>query len=392
MINIPTTAQLYSDIKDDLEAAYGENISPFGKVFIRAVAGVQAGKIKLYYLALGKLQKNIFVDTADTEASGGTLERFGRIKLGRNPFPARAGQYAIQVTGTVGATINASTTFKSNDDSLSPGKLYVLDSTYTLVSTTDYITVRALEPGTDSQLETGDALTTTAPIANVNKLASVLSQAIQPLASEDIEDYRQKAIDAYQLEPQGGAGTDYRLWASDVQGVQQTYPYAKSGSANEINLFIEATIEDSTDGKGTPSSQLLLDVEDAVELDPDTTKPLNERGRRPLGVFQVHYLAVTIKEIDIEISGFVGITTPIQNSIYAAVKAALDEIRPFVASADILENKNDIFDLNRIISIILNTRPGSTFGSIDLLVDNVSLSTYTFINGNIPHLRNITYV
>ncbi len=393
MITIPTISQLYIDIKADLETAYGSTIPLFGKNFLRAMAIVQAGKLKLYYLAIGSLQKNIFIDTADPEALGGTLERFGRIKLGRNPFPATAGKYQIQITGQVGAIIKSSQTFKSNDDALNAGVLFVLDNTYTLVATTDSIIVRALTPGLDSKLLVGDGLTATSPIANVNSDTVVLSQNVEPLAAETIEDYRSKALDAYRLEPQGGAASDYRLWAADAQGVQQSYPYAKSGAANEINLYIEATIADSTDGKGTPSAFILNAVEDVVELDPDTTKPLSERGRRPLGVFQVHYLAISPKNIDIQITSFVGITTDIQTLIFDAVKSALSNVRPFVAGADILVNRNDVISVNQIISIILNVRPGSVFGAIQLTIAGVGVTpSHQFVNGDIPFLNSITYV
>lgn len=393
MITIPTISQLYTDIKADIETAYGSTIPSFGKNFLRAIAMVQAGKLKLYYLAIANLQKNIFPDTADQEALGGTLERFGRIKLNRNPFPATAGKYQIQVTGQIGSVIKSSQTFKSNDDSLNPGMLFVLDNTYTLVSTADSIIVRALTPGLDSRLLVGDGLTTTSPIANVNSDVVVLSQNVEPLAAETIEDYRSKTLDAYRLEPQGGAASDYRLWAADAQGVQQSYPYAKSGSANEINLYIEATIADSIDGKGTPSLFILDAVQDVVELDPDTTKPLSERGRRPLGVFQVHYLAITPRNIDIQISSFSGITSDIQTLIFSAVKSALSNVRPFVAGADILVNRNDIFGVNQIISIILNVRPGSVFGAIQLTVSGVGVTpSYQFLNGDIPFLNSITYI
>ncbi len=391
MITIPTIAELYSDILASLEAEMNITIPVFGKNFLRAMAAVQAVKLKLYYMAIGNLQKNIFIDTAESESIGGTLERFGRIKLGRNPFPATAGQYTVQLTGTVGAVVPAQTTFKSNDDSLNPGKLYVLDVAFVLDGT-DIITVRALEGGVDSQLEIADELTATAPIANVDSLAIVLTESVEPLAAEDIEEYRAKALAAYQLEPQGGAATDYRLWAADAQGVQQTYPYAKSGYSNEINLFVEATIVDSTDGKGTPSAGLLSDVEDVVELDPDTTKPITERGRRPLGVLQVHYLPVTIKEIDVVITGYIGITAAIQTIIFNAIKEALSTMRPFVSGADILEDKNDIININKLIFIIQNAQPGGFFDSIDLRVNNVSESSFTFENGDIPWLDTVTYI
>src|SRR5690242_194274 len=129
MIPIPTISQLYNDILNDIQAQFGSNIPLFGKNYSRASAMVQAARLKIYYLVLGNLQKNIFVDTADPESVGGTLERWGRIKLGRNPFPAVAAQYQVVVTGSIGAQIKSSQTFKSNDDSANPGMLFVLDNT-----------------------------------------------------------------------------------------------------------------------------------------------------------------------------------------------------------------------------------------------------------------------
>lgn len=391
MITIPTISQLYTAIKSDLEASYGSSIPTFGKSFLRIMALVQAGKLKLYYLAIANLQLNIFVDTAQPEASGGTLERFGRVKLGRNPFPAQAAQYVITVTGTLGAVIAANQTFKSNDDAVSPGMMFILDVAHALVGSTDTITVRALTAGTVSKLAVGDALTATAPIAGVSQNALVASEAIQPLDAEDIEEYRQQALDAYRLEPQGGAATDYRLWAFDAAGVQQTYPYAKSGASNEINLFVESVLADSTDGKGTPSAAMLLAVQAVIEFDPDISKPLNQRGRRPMGVFQVHYLPVTIKTVDITIVGFVGLTTDIQTLITNALKEHVNLIRPFVAAADILADKNDILDVNQIISVILLARPGSQFSSAGFTINGVSFSSYQFVDGNIPYANSVTF-
>jgi len=391
MIIIPTIAELKTAILADLEATYGENVPLFGKIFLNALAAVQAAKLKVYYLAVASTQKNIFVDTADTEASGGTLERFGRVKLGRNPFPATAGQYTVDVTGTIGAIIPASQTFKSNDDSLSPRKLYILDNAFTLTATTDSITLRALESGLDSQLIVNDELTATSPIANVNSVAIVTAEIVEPLSAEDIEQYRARALASYRLEAQGGAATDYRLWSLDAQGVQQTYPYATTGQANEVDVFVEATIADSTDGKGTPTAGLISDVEDVIEFNPDVSLPLNERGRRPLAVFAVNVQAITVQEIDITIDSFIGLTATIETLIFTALEAEINLIRPFIGAADILSDQNDILDINKIISTILSARPGSLFGDVILEVDSVPVTTVTFINGDIPHLNSVVY-
>lgn len=387
---IPTYTEIYNSVISDLESQFGVNIPSFGKNFLRSIAMVQAAKLKLYYLAVANIQKNIFVDTAEPESIGGTLERFGRVKLNRNPFPAAAGQYTLQVTGTVGAAIPAQTTFKSDDTAQSPGKLFILDNAFTLLTSTDEITVRSLETGIETKLAVGDTLTATAPISLVNQSAEVTAETIEPSAAETVEDYRKKALDAYRLEPQGGAATDYRLWSADAQGVKQTYPYAKSGSEYQINLYVEATVADSTDGKGTPSALLLAAVEEVVEFDPDTTRPNSERGRRPLQAI-VNFLPIVPREVSIVINGLVGRTTEIETLISNALKEEINKVRPFVSACDVLSEKNDILDNNKIVATIFNTRPGSIFGAINLTVDGTTYTSYTFINGFIPHVNSITF-
>lgn len=393
MITIPTINELFLSIKSDLETSELINIPLIGKSVIRVFSAVQAAKLKLLYLVAGVLQKNIWPDTADPESKGGTLERYGRVKLGRDPFPPRAGQYVVQVSGNAGAVIASSTTFKSDDSSLNPGLLYVLDNSYTLTGSSDQITLRALSAGLDSKLNISDTLTATIPIANVDKSAIVTSELVEPQAAEDLEDYRTKILESFRLETQGGAATDYRLWSQDAQGVERVYPYAKSGTTSEINLFVEATIADSDDHQGTPSSALLLAVSNVVNFDPDTTLDTNERGRRPVNAI-VNYLPVTILQVTIEIVSFVGRTTSIEDSIKAALVDLVSEIRPFVSAADILENKNDILDRNRIIAQILAARPGAVFSDVNLYINGVEENSFTFENGDIPFIdtSGITFI
>jgi uncharacterized phage protein gp47/JayE len=391
-VSIPTINDLYTSILSDLKSEIGITNDFFGKVFLIPLAMVQAAKLKLYYLAIANIQRNIFVDLAEPISIGGTLERFGLVKLGRLPFTAKSGSYAVTVTGTIGALIKANTTFKSNDSSLNPAKLFVVDSDHTMVTASDTITVRALEAGLDSQLEINDQMSLTAPIANIDKIATVSSETITPLAAEDVEDYRTKTIEAYQLEPQGGAGSDYRIWSSDAQGVLRVYPYARQGFNNEVIVFVEATVADSTDGKGTPSQAILDDVEAVIEFDPDTTKPLNERGRRPLGVFDVSVVEITVFEVDVIITNYQGLTPEIQTSIDNAIKGFVDSVRPFVSSADVLANQNDIISENKLISVIYAAEPSSVFDSLSLEIDSVPTPSFTLIDGNIGHLNSVAYV
>lgn len=390
MTTIPTIAELQAEIIADLENEYSNTIPLFGKVFLRAIALVQAAKLKLFYLAIANVQRNIFVDTAQSELVGGTLERFGRVKLNRNPLPAQAGEYVITVTGTAGATIPAQTTFKSDDGSSNPGKLYILDSDFTLAATTDKTTVRALEAGTGSRLIVSDTMTATAPILNVDQLATVFSETTAPVDAEDLELYRKNVLNAFRTEAQGGAPGDYRIWAADAAGVAAVYPYAKTGTTWEFDLFVEATAAASTDGKGTPGGAIINDVEAVIDLDPDTTRPINERGRRPLNAVP-NVQAVTVRDVDITINSLIGATSEEETAIEAAIELLVGDIRPFVAGADILANKNDILDNNRIISAVLSAMPGAQFTSVTLEVDATVYPTFTFINGDIPYLNSVTF-
>lgn len=387
-----TYAQIYSDVKSDLEAQMQANIPIIGKAMLRVFAAVQAGKLWLFYLALAGVQKNIFVDLADPQSMGGTLERFGRVKLNRDPFPATAGYYIAEVTGEIGGIIPARQTFKSNDDSTSPGKLFILDTQYTMIATTGTITLRALEAGLDAKLVVGDKLTSTAPIALVNSGAEIDTVLTEPKAAEDIEEYRAATILAYQLEAQGGAPGDYSLWAADAQGQKAVYPYATNGQTGEIDLYVEATVADSIDGNGTPSAQLLLDVQSVVELDPDVTKPIYERGRKPLSAWQINYLPIVTIPIKINITGYVGLTTAIETLIENAIKDALSTTRPFISGRDVLADKNDTISTNKIIFIIQTAVPQSVFTSVDLYVNNNLVNSYQFTGGNIPYLDEINYI
>jgi len=390
MINLPTTQELFNSAKLNLEAELNIQIPTFGKTFLYAFCGVLAASLKLFYLSIGKVQKNIFVDTADSEANGGTLERWGRVKLGRNPFPARASQYEVQINGDIGAVIPSQTTFRSDDNSLNPNILFVLDEPFTMTATTELITIRCLTAGLDGKLEISDTLTATAPIIGANENVIVTSEIIEPLPAETLEQYRQITIDSFQLEPQGGAGTDYRLWSTDAEGVAQTYPYAKSGESNVVEVFVEATILASTDGKGTPSTSILNDVRDVIEFNPDTDLPINDRGRRPLGVFDVDVKSIVITDVDVTING--SEFTPAQETLVTnSINDYINSVRPKVDS--IKANVNDEIRLNQIIVAIENAVNGVNYGSVELNIGGNPIPvSYTLERGEIGFINSVNYI
>jgi hypothetical protein len=106
----------------------------------------------------------------------------------------------------------------------------------------------------------------------------------------------------------------------------------------------------------------------------------------------VNYLSVTPLEVNIEITGFQGLTTDIENLIEGALTEEIAKIRPFVSAIDIVSKRNDTLNTNKIITTILTTIPGSVFGTITLEVDSVATASKTFAGGEIPFLNSVTYV
>jgi len=399
MADIPTLQELKTQIENDLRTELGITTTWVGKVILRVIATVQAAKLKLYYLAIGEVQKNLFADTANSEADGGTLERFGRTKLNRNPFPAGAGIYTLNVTGSAGGTIPKGAVYKSTSNSKSPEKLFSVEAEVTLTGATGQIQVRALEAGTDARLLEADELELTAPIADVDNLADVDSVDTAPTTAETTEEYRDNVLEAFQLEAQGGAATDYRLWALDVQGVRTAYAYVKDGEPFAVQSFIEALPDDSEPGEppGVPPTSMLDDVADVYELDPDTSKPLAERGRRPLGVYNLEVLAVVPIPVIVRIYDLSDTSASVKDTIEAAIEAFLYEIRPYIAGAD-GNNRNDVLYLSRLNAAISDALASTVFyTNVEMNVDSSDVTSYAFGQtpggyGNYPYLLEVQYL
>lgn len=387
---IPTISELKETISNDLKSKLNLSTDVLKKT-LDAFSSVEAAIMKVAYLYLGNIQDNSFPDTADLEINGGTLERFGRIKLGRNPRPATVGVFEISLIGVAGSTLRAGITFKSNENAKNPGQLYVSDSAYVMTGSNDVIEIRSLGSGATFDLNISDNLTITEPVLGVNQTVTVSAIIEQPKASESIDVYRQNILDSYQLEPQGGAKTDYRLWSADAQGVRKVYPYVKDGNAGVVQVFVEATIEDSTDGKGTPSGALLTEVESVIEFDPDVTKPTNERGRKPIqAILEVE--PISLIPIDVTITGLSQNTTAITDSISSNLSSYLYDVRPYISGADLPRDKNDILYESRLQNVLTGVLSASNFFTgFEMRVDGNIETSYTFALDNIPFLNSVTY-
>ena len=77
--------------------------------------------------------------------------------------------------------------------------------------------------------------------------------------------------------------------------------------------------------------------------------------------------------------------------VLLAVDNYLYTVRPFIAGASSVLNKNDILTIGQLISIVVAVLDdeGGTFADLNMKVDNQVVNTYSFNLGFYPYLRNI---
>lgn len=380
MKQTPTIQNIFerfsSALKAELNIPANENL----KEHFSALGSVTSAELKLLYLFAEDIQRNLYPQTADPNSEGGMLEDLGMLYLGRLPKPATASILELRVNGVAGATLRTNLTFKSDINNV----VYILDSEYILSGSNDVITVRSIDVGTNTILSANSELTITEPVQGVNSTVTVKDTITPAVSAETIEQYRQAITDAIQLEPTGGAKTDYRLWGRDAVGVREVYPYLKQNDSGTIEIYVEAE-----NGNVTP--QMISDVQSVLELDPDTSKPIHERGRRPMQA-TLDVKSVVELPIDIEIIGLNINSLSIQNSIFSSLEAYLRNIRPFIDGGQLLRDKNDVLNIARLTNVVSDTIDvDNYFLDLKMFVDGAPYDIYTFSLGRIPKLNTVTY-
>lgn len=383
----PTTVELYEQFSSDLRAKLGIASDVDLKEHFSALGAVVAGMSKIMYLYAEDVQRNLYPDTADTEENGGQLNRLGMLYLKRIPHQATPTFLNISVKGKSGSTLRTNLTFKD----VKSGNIYILDSEYILSGTNDVVLVRSTSAGRDTILSIKSELNITEPVLGVDKLCYVQSIQKAGINPESTEDYRKSIMDVMQLKPQGGAKTDYRLWSKDAQGVRNVYPYVKENFPGTILIFVEANPIDSTDNKGTPPAAILSNVLDVLKLDPDSSKPIWQRGRRPMQA-KLEVIPINLVTVDVKIKGLSIQSNAIKNSIQNSIKSYLYDIRPFIDGGQLLRDRNDVLNVARLSNIINNAISAENFfNDVEMRVGGNLLNSYQFSLGKIPTLISVSY-
>ena len=360
----PKLQDLYNQAIADIKSRLGLS-GTLGKIFLQPFAAVLAGLIRLVSSNLAQVNRNILPDEADDDA----LLRHGKLKLGRVLNPEVYGQYRLNITGEIGGTVTADSTYSNGR-----GGVFVVDTAVTLSATSGQIVVRSLTSG--ATITSEDAPYPTAPIANVNKYASLDAEIVPPAAAETKAEYKQTVIDAYIAQGQGGNSSDYRTWAANIAGIRTVYASAAINSAGDVMLMVEANAADSVDGYGTPSAGQLSAVQAAIE-------PTREN----LGVHEIFYVAPRLLSVDLVFYGLLdyGVIGSVRN----AVTAKLVNIRPYIAGADratdYAKGKLRLSDITAAAD-----SAGAIYDDVKMFVGGAEVTSYEFTYIYIPAMGNIS--
>ena len=391
-----TITEINNLIIDQLEAQFNKTIPLLPKAFIRILAKVLAAVFITNNKQAGWIFLQIFVSTAsfkEVKIYGNKvipLIEWGRLKGIGDPTAAVQAEYDLDITvNSLGSTLPSGTQFSSTLNNV----IYITQQSYLLSNPTETIQVIATMGGTVGNLSVSDILSTVNTLGIIDHDGTIAEVLTTGVDAETEASYRQRVVEAFQLQPQGGAYADYRLWASDVPGVLQTYIYTGDTPANVI-VYVAGDSAIYPDR--IPDTALLETVGNAIDFDPDTTlstrRPItaiiDPAGDQSYG----NVLPVIIKPFDVDVTGvIVDDLATVKTEIKAALNIYFLGREPYIIGLSLPPALNTIAQSNiiGIVNDIVQSHNGS-FTTAILKLNGVTIQNYVAQEGELAKLDVLT--
>ena len=364
------------------------------KSFIKILCKVFAGVFIVVYKLVGWYFLQMFPETADwKEVTILGVRLRPLVKLGvlfgvGEPLAGVQWRGIITIDVlTQGSVLYSGTQLKSSVT----GKLYIVEETKTLLQTKETVSVVCTEIGTAGNIEKNDTLNFVNPYGFIKTEAVVLDVARVGLDNELESSYRNRVINRFRLQPQGGALADYRIWASEVPGVLNVYPYNDKEQPGGVLLYVSGIPDVYVDR--IPDSGLLKKVGEACTYDPETGKAT----RKPLTAMldpkndgsYSNVKPITVAVFDIVITGVSGI---VPADFAQVVKPALQnyflERDLYIRGLSDDNNRTNVISKNHVITVInqIAVSVKAIFETAEIRKDRKVMSLYTLDNGGLARL------
>ncbi len=258
---IPTLPALIDRIKGDLNARMGNTNALLPRSLAFVLAYVLAGATWGLYLYQQWIARQVIPDTAE----GAQLERWARLfGLSRNP-PVKA-DGAVDMQGAAGSDVLGGSLLQRVD----AVEYAVVGDYHWTVNETKAVSIEAVEPGTTANFPWA----VDATLDLVSPPAGIVGTC--PLRSPGFTGGQDAETDASLLDrllsrladpPQGGARSDYVLWAKSTPTVpvDLVWPLAFDDGQPLGQVLVLFTVQDlDDDGAVLPSWQEIVAVYDTI--------------------------------------------------------------------------------------------------------------------------------
>ena len=393
-----TVTEINELIIDQLEAAFNQVIPILPKNFCRVLAKIFAGVFIILYKTSQWIFLQIFVSTAsfkEVEILGKKiipLIEWGKLLGVGTPTPSGQTQLRVLIkVNILSETLPSGTQFISTTN----GLIYITQQSYFLDTVSFIINVICTEGGVNGNLETGSTISTLNTLGYIDNDNTVFFTDVYGIDSETEDQYRQRVIERFQLQPQGGALADYRIWSQDAPGVLQTYIYTGDPPSN---VLIYVAGDPDIYPFRVPSSALLINVGDVCTYDPvtglATRKPLtaiiDPVGDESYG----NVLPIIPKFFEVIIYNLIATDLVyVKNLIQQALNEYFFNREPFIQGLSIPPVKNKISQaaINGIVYDVTNANSAS-FTNAALIFESLPIESYVLGQGELSVLSNLSYV
>ena len=376
------------------EHEFNRRLRILPKSFIKILCKVFAGVFIIVYKLVGWYFLQMFPETADwKEVTILGVRLRPLVKLGVL-FGVGEPLVGVQWRGiitidvlTQGSVLYSGTQLKSNVT----GKLYIVEETKTLLQQKETVPVVCTEIGTAGNLEQNDTLNFVNPYGFIKTEAIVSDVARVGLDNELESSYRNRVINRFRLQPQGGALADYRIWASEVPGVLNVYPYNDKEQPGSVLLYVSGISDVYADR--IPDKGLLKKVGEACTYDPETGKAT----RKPLTAMldpkndgsYSNVKPVSVAVFDVVITGVSGI---VPADFAQVVKPALQNYfldrDLYIRGLSDDNNRTNVVSKNHVITVInqIAVSVKAIFETAEIRKDGKVAPLYTLDNGELARL------
>ena len=392
-----TVDYVYDLLIQSFQEKFNNRLRLLPKSFIVVLAKVCAAIFVVPYKLAGWFYLQLFPDTASFDrvnVLGHDLRPL--VKLGNlfgvgEPTSGQEWEGVIAaVVALEGQVIMQGAQLKSDKT----GLVYVTSETVTTAGESVNLPVYCSQAGASGNLEIGDELKFVSPLSGVEQAAAVSSVTQAGVDDETEAHYRARVVNRYSNQPQGGALSDYRIWAFDAEGVLQTYPYNGENSPGDVIIYVAGT----TDVYPTrvPGRELCVAVGEACTYDPET----GEANRKPLTAIldpnndgtYLNIRPVSIVTIDLAVTGITGVDP---GDFGAAFKSVAETYllgrEPYIRGLSDDNNRTNSVQTNSLISLANSVATGlkAAFGTVEMSIAGDAVESYTLGSGELCALGTL---